>query len=51
MASLQAGLADQKDSQCLQSVVQSTKDNLSENGIVMENVLADAGYSSGAKYQ
>ena len=47
---VQADFADQKDNQCLKSLVSNTKVNLLRNGLVMENVLADAGYSSGDNY-
>ena len=47
---IQAELADQKDNQCLQRLVTSTKDNLWRNGLEIESILADAGYSSGENY-
>ena len=44
---IEAHRADKKDSQCLPSVIKHTKDNLQQNGLLMEELLADAGYSSG----
>ena len=39
--------ADKRDSQCLAQIVELTKSNLEENDIALQEVLADAGYSSG----
>ena len=39
--------ADKRDSQCLEQIVELTEKNLSENGIELEELLADGGYSSG----
>lgn len=39
--------ADKKDSQCLPKVVEGITENLKEEGFVVEEVLADTGYSSG----
>lgn len=47
---IQADLADKHDSQCLKPLVQNTLDNLKGNGIQVENILADANYSSGENY-
>jgi transposase len=47
---IQADLADKKDNQYLQSLVVNTVNNLRENGLSPENILADAGYSSGENY-
>lgn len=44
---IQSEHADKKDSQCLPSLLNNTIANLKENGIVIEEVYADAGYSSG----
>ena len=44
---VQADYADRKDSQCLPSLLSSTIENLREHGIEIEEVYADAGYSSG----
>lgn len=43
--------ANKKDSQCLSSVLNNTIDNLQQNDLVIEEVLADAGYSSGEALQ
>jgi hypothetical protein len=37
-----------KDSSSLPQVIKQTKENLEENGLTLEEVLADAGYSSGS---
>jgi transposase len=47
---IQADLADKKDNQYLQSIVQNAKENLEKTGLQLENILADAGYSSGENY-
>ncbi len=39
--------ANKKDRQCLPSLLQNTLDNLQHNDLAVEEVLADAGYSSG----
>jgi transposase len=44
---IQTDHADKKDSQCLPSLVNNTIDNLKQEGILVEEVYADAGYSSG----
>jgi transposase len=44
---IQADYADKKDSQCLPSLVNNTIDNLQQEGLQVEEVYADAGYSSG----
>ena len=43
--------ADKNDNQCFEEVVEQTKNNLEANGLVLEEVLADTGYSSGAVLQ
>jgi len=43
---IQSDFADKKDSQCLPSLVHNTIDNLSEQGLQIEEVLADGNYSS-----
>jgi len=43
---IQSDFADKKDSQCLSSLVYHTIDNLSKNGLHIEEVLADGNYSS-----
>ena len=47
---IQADLAHKKDNQYLQSLVQNTMDNLQGHGLLIEHILADAGYSSGENY-
>ena len=42
-----ADFADKRDSQCLEQIVEITKENLEENHIELGEILADAGYSSG----
>jgi hypothetical protein len=44
---IQTDHADKKDSQCLPSLVNNTINNLKEEGLQIEEVFADAGYSSG----
>jgi IS5 family transposase len=44
---IQTNYADKKDSQCLPSLVNNTIDNLQQEGLQIEEVYADAGYSSG----
>jgi transposase len=44
---IQTDHADKKDSQCLPSLVNNTVNNLKEEGLQVEEVYADAGYSSG----
>jgi transposase len=44
---IQTDYADKKDSQCLPSLLQNTINNLKEEGLDIEEVFADAGYSSG----
>ena len=39
--------ADKRDSQCLEQVMLKVKNTLSSNGLMLEEVIADAGYSSG----
>jgi transposase len=39
--------ADKRDSQCLEQIVEITEENLNENEITLDEVLADGGYSSG----
>lgn len=43
--------ANKKDSQCLSSIVKNTVEHLKENDLTLEEVLADAGYSSGTALQ
>lgn len=39
--------ADKRDSQCLENIVEITKENLLENDITLNELTADTGYSSG----
>jgi transposase len=48
---IQTDYADKRDSQCLPSLVKNTIDNLSEHHLQIEEVYADAGYSSGEALQ
>lgn len=40
--------ADKKDSQCLPDIVKELKENLTPEGLIVDQILADTGYSSGA---
>lgn len=44
---IEACHADKKDSQCLPDVIRGLKENLAPEGIFVEQILADTGYSSG----
>jgi len=48
---IQADHANKKDSQCLPSLLRNTIDNLRQNDLSVDEVLADAGYSSGTALQ
>ncbi len=39
--------ADKKDSQCLPDIIKGLKQNLAPEGLIVEQILADTGYSSG----
>lgn len=43
---IEAHFADKKDSQCLPTVLNHTISNLKAEGMIVEEILADAGYSS-----
>ena len=45
-----ADFADQKDSQHLQKITLRLRERLWQQGVLMHNVLADTGYSSGENY-
>jgi transposase len=45
---IEAFHADKKDSQCLSPILEGLKENLTPEGLIIEQVLADTGYSSGA---
>lgn len=47
ITSIGADYSDKRDSQSMEQVVEQTKENLSENGMELDEVLADTGYSSG----
>jgi transposase len=47
---IQAYHADKKDNQYLQDITNRVKQRLWRQGLMMENLLADAGYSSGENY-
>jgi transposase len=48
---VQVFTAEKRDSQCLAAVVRHVKDNLLENDIVLEEIVADTGYSSGDAFK
>lgn len=43
--------ADKKDSDTIENIVNQANENLKENGLKIEEVLADTGYSSGSSYK
>ena len=47
ISNIEAHKADKKGSQSLPSVLQNTKDNLQQQWLLVEELLADAGFSSG----
>ena len=48
---IQAFTADLRDSDCLPEVVQRIKDNFQGTGLMLEEIVADTGYSSGKALQ
>lgn len=48
---IQSDYANKRDSQCLPSLLKNTMENLQEEDLQVEEVLADAGYSSGHALQ
>ncbi|HEY1872114.1 MAG TPA: IS1182 family transposase, partial [Chitinophagaceae bacterium] len=48
---VQAFTADKRDSECLAAVVRHVKNNLLENELVLQEVVADTGYSSGDAFK
>lgn len=44
---IHADYADKADNQCLESIFYPLRNRLQQNGLVLENFVADAGYSSG----
>jgi transposase len=51
ITNIEAHFADKRDSECLSEVVDHTLDNLQPNGLLVEEVIADANYSSGTVLQ
>jgi transposase len=51
ITNIEAHHADKKDSQCLGEVVNNTVENLQKEGLRVEEVLADGGYSSAEALQ
>ena len=51
ITNIEAHSADKKDSECLAEVVANTISNLQPQGLMVEEVLADTGYSSGEALQ
>lgn len=47
---ISASYADKKDNQYLQSVTLTLQERLKKRGLLWQNILADAGYSSGENY-
>lgn len=47
---IHADFADKKDNQCLETIVRRLKKRLQTNGLIWQNIAADAGYSSGENY-
>lgn len=47
ITNIESHYADKKDSQCLAEAIGHTIENLSSQGLIVEEVLADGGYSSG----
>ena len=51
ITNIEAHHADKGDSQCLAEVVDHTIDNLGSEGLLVEEIVADTGYSSGSALQ
>jgi hypothetical protein len=47
ITNIMADFSDKRDAQSLPKAIGQTKENLQENGLILSEVLADAGYSSG----
>ncbi|NJO03528.1 MAG: IS1182 family transposase [Bacteroidia bacterium] len=45
---IEAYHADKKDAQCLPKIIKGLKEALDDQGLIVEQIIADAGYSSGA---
>lgn len=44
---IEAYHADKKDAQCLPKIIKGIKENLHDQGLIVEQIIADTGYSSG----
>lgn len=44
---IEAHHADKKDSQCIPAIIKGLKENLATEGLIVEQIVADTGYSSG----
>lgn len=44
---IEAYHADKKDAQCLPTIIKGIKENLQDQGLIVEQIIADTGYSSG----
>jgi transposase len=44
---IEAYHADKKDAQCLPKIIKGLKENLHDQGLLVEQIIADTGYSSG----
>lgn len=44
---IEAYHADKKDAQCLPKILKGLKENLNDQGLIVEQIIADTGYSSG----
>jgi hypothetical protein len=51
ITNVEAHLADRRDSECLAQVLENTIDNLQDEGLSVEEIAADTGYSSGKALQ
>lgn len=51
ITNIDAHHADKRDSECLAEVIEHTKNNLQPQGLLVEEVIADANYSSGTVLQ
>ena len=47
---IQPDLADKRDSECLQNLVEEVKQRLAKHDLIPQNILADTNYSSGPNY-
>ena len=47
ITNVEAHFADRRDSECLAQVLENTINNLEEQGLLVEEIAADTGYSSG----